>query len=281
MQKQKRRRALSVESVTRAGGQMTTTKNTVKGPCSVFLTTTDPNIDPELASRLWILGVDESRSQTQRILEVQRNSQSLEGIIRKAQREQLVRKHHNFQRLLRNDLRVVNPFADKLFWNDDRLTARRNQPKFLNLCKAVAFIRQMQKPVNRYDDDSLSLDYTEVDMDDIRLATALATEILGTDLTELSVPARDLLAMIDGYVRLRTKSPQERQFFTFTRRELREFSGWGKTRMGTHLNELREFELVVRESSKRNGLENYRLLYDAEQAQQNGGKVLVGLKSVG
>ena len=271
---------LSVESVTRAGGQMTTTKNTVKGPCSVFLTTTDPTVDPELASRMWVLGVDESKDQTRRILEVQRDSQSLEGIIRRAQRDHLVSRHHNFQRLLRDDLRVVNPFAGELFWNDDRLTARRNQPKYLNLCKAIAFLRQMQKPVNHYQDGSLDFDYIEVDMDDIRLATALATEILGTDLNDLSVPARDLLAMADGYVGLHAKSSKERHIFTFTRRELREFTGWGKTRLATHLNELRDFELIVKQSGKRNCLEHYRLLYDAEQVQQNGGKVLAGLKSV-
>lgn len=117
-------------------------------------------------------------------------------------------------------------------------------------------------------------------MDDIRLATALATEILGTDLNDLSVPARDLLAMADGYVGLHAKSSKERHIFTFTRRELREFTGWGKTRLATHLNELRDFELIVKQSGKRNCLEHYRLLYDAEQVQQNGGKVLAGLKSV-
>ena len=66
----------------------------------------------------------------------------------------------------------------------------------------------MQKPVSHYQDGNLDFDYIEVDMDDIRLATALATEILGTDLNELSVPARDLLAMVEGYVGLHAKSSQ-------------------------------------------------------------------------
>lgn len=39
----------------------------------------------------------------------------------------------------------MNSYAEELFYEDDRLQARRDQPKFLNLCKAVAFLNQMKK----------------------------------------------------------------------------------------------------------------------------------------
>jgi len=45
---------------------------------------------------------------------------------------------------------VVNPYAEQLTYGDDRLQSRRDQPKYLNLINAVAFLRQMRKPVRSH-----------------------------------------------------------------------------------------------------------------------------------
>ena len=39
-------------------------ENRVEGPTAVFITTTDPDTDPETRSRFFVTGVDESREQT-------------------------------------------------------------------------------------------------------------------------------------------------------------------------------------------------------------------------
>lgn len=141
---------LSVQATTKEAvtGKMVAVENRVEGPAAVFLTTTKPNTDPETKSRFWVTSMDESRPQTQAILVRQRQQQTLDGLTRHACLVSMTALHWNFQRLLR-PLAVVNPYAEQLTFGDDRLQGRRDQPKYLNLIRAVALLRQMQKPVRQ------------------------------------------------------------------------------------------------------------------------------------
>ena len=169
---------------------------------------------------------------------------------------------HSFQRLL-EPYAVVNPYAEELFYEDDRLQARRDQPKFLNLCKAVAFLNQMKKPLKNYS----GIDYIEVSREDIQQATELASELLGISLDDLSLPARNLLQLL-----------LEMDRKTFTRKEVMDYTGWTKTRLHIHLTELIEMELVLPESQKKNQLQTYKLLYNGEG--QDGRRFVLDLHGV-
>ena len=137
---------LTTESTVRdpQTGRLTTMENKVEGPTSVFCTTTQPDIDPETKSRFIVTGIDESREQTRRILHFQRKRHSVDGLKKDLQADNVTRKHRNFQRLLR-PYKIVNPFAEKLRYEDDRLQGRRAQPQYLSLINAMAFLRQMCK----------------------------------------------------------------------------------------------------------------------------------------
>ena len=134
-------------------GKLTTMTNTVDGPASVFCTTTNPEVDPETRSRFLVTGIDESREQTRRILEFQRQRHSADGLKDNLEIEKILRVHRNFQRLLK-PLRVVNPLVESLGYSDDRLQGRRAQPQYLNLISTVAFLRQMQKEIKGVYPDS-------------------------------------------------------------------------------------------------------------------------------
>ena len=254
---------LSLESV--SGGKLKSTR--VEGGCSVFQTTTNPEINAETKSRFYVLGVDESRAQTRKILEAQRQAHTLTGLRGNMEEQTIIHTHHAFQRML-NPYAVVNPFAESIFYEDDRLQARRDQPKFLNLCKLLAYTRQMQKEVLSYE----NIQYVEVDQYDIDTAIELASEVIGTSLDDLSLPARDLLDQLDEWL----PTGKERGKSLFTRRKVMEKTGWGKTRLHTHLKELLDLELVVKESGKQNSLQHYKLLYNGEG--KDGRKFLIGLK---
>ena len=199
-----------------ASGRLTTMENRVEGPTAVFLTTTKPDGDPETKSRFFITSVDESREQTQAILVCQRRRQTLAGLAEKMAMEPILQRHRNFQRLLK-PLPVVNRYADQLSYADDRLQGRRDQPKYLNLINAVALLRQMQKqarPVRN--GNAATVEYIEVDREDIRLANELATELMGHSLDELSRPAADLLQLLlkmaqptDGTAKEKSPQPPE------------------------------------------------------------------------
>ena len=269
-------------------GKLTTMANTVEGPVAVFCTTTDPEVDPETKSRFLVTGIDESREQTRRILEFQKRRHSVDGLRVNLRRERILALHRNFQRLL-EPLAVVNPHINKLAYSDDRLQGRRAQPQYLNIINAVAFLRQLSREKKEFslenpDGTKGSGRYIEVDASDIETGHALATKILGRTLDELSIPARDLLELTETMIdnRITKQNPPEsdsphppersRRELVFTRRELREFTGWTASRIHTHLRELVNMEYILQESGRSNSLQTYRLLYNG---QGNDGKPFI------
>ncbi|HZX23731.1 MAG TPA: hypothetical protein VFF18_09355 [Woeseiaceae bacterium] len=274
--------ALVVEAAMKdpATGRITTMTNRVEGPTGILMTTTNPEIDPETRSRFIVTAVDESRGQTRAILDFQRRREGLDGLFSSRAVDDTLKRHRNFQRLLK-PLSIVNPIHTELSYADDRLQGRRDQPKYLALIRAVAFLRQLQKPVRSDKRGGETVEYIEVDAEDVKLANRLAHEILGHSLNELSRPSRNLLLELEKMLR-RGGDPGAPEAGgddprrSFTRRQIREFSGWSNYRVHIHLKELVEFEYVGVESDRVNNTYRYRLLYDGRG--RDGSRFMPGLK---
>ena len=263
-------------------GRITTMTNRVEGPTDILMTTTNPEIDPETKSRFIVTAVDESREQTRAILAFQRQREGLDGLFTSRAVDDTLKRHHNFQRLLK-PLSIVNPIHGELSYADDRLQGRRDQPKYLALIRAVAFLRQFQKPIRTDKRNGETVEYIEVDAEDVKLANRLAHEILGHSLDELSRPSRNLLLELEKMVRERLGDPEDKDedqggslhCVSFTRREIREFTGWSNYRVHIHLKELVEFEYVSVETDRVNNTYRYRLLYDGQG--KDGSRFMLGL----
>lgn len=245
-------------------GRLTTVQNKVEGPCAVFITTTSPDADPETRSRFFVTSVDESRAQTRRILDFQRSRRTLAGQSQIAAQEAVILRHRNFQRLLK-PLAVVNPFADSLKYDDDRLQSRRNQPKLLNLIAAVAFLRQMTKEIRTLDGKKGNTAYIDVDSDDMHIAHSLAERVLHGNVDDLNPVSSDLLCEVRRMIAARVTAgteegtPERPEEVVFTRRELREFSGWPHTRVRRYLVELVDMEFITKVSGRTGSAYRYRL----------------------
>lgn len=260
-------------------GRLTTMENRVEGPTSVFITTTNPETDPETRSRFFVTSVDESREQTRAILEYQRKRQTLDGVRGSLETEAILRKHRNFQRLLK-PLAVVNPFAGELTYGDDRLQGRRDHPKYLNLIKAVAFLHQMQREIKEARRiGGEPFEYIEITPEDVAVANRLAHEILGHSLGELSRPGRTLLFELENMVRDRLKPENETCRPAFSRRQIREHTGWSNYRVHTHLKELIEYEYLSIATDRNTNGHRYRLLYDGQG--KDGSTFMLGLADLG
>jgi len=266
-----------------ATGRLTTMENKVEGPCSVCFTTTKPDVDPETKSRFWVTSIDESRDQTRRILSFQRRQHLSDAPLHTPQVEAVLRRHRNFQRLLQ-PLAVKNPYAAQLAYGDDRLQGRRDQPKYLNLIKAIAFLRQMQKEILYERRNGVAVPYVKVEPADILTANHLAQEIMGRSLDELSRPGYELLLQLEMLAdQQATKQDKENPSdkaapgdILFSRRDVREFTGWSNTRLHVHLKELTDFEYLVVEAG-RNGLPfRYRLAWEGQG--KDGKRFLLELK---
>ena len=262
-------------------GRLTTMENRVEGPTSVFFTTTNPDTDPETASRFFVTGIDESREQTRKILAMQRQQQTIDSASSNTLAEKIRNRHRNFQRLLQ-PLAVRNPFGDQLAYDDDRLQGRRDQPKYLQLIKAVAFLRQMQKEIIKQGQTI----FVEVDLEDIRIANKLTNEVLGKSLDELSHPGRDLLLILDEMVEQQAEDLNDsaedhepsRTKLSFTRRDIREFSGWANARVHRYIKELVDLEYILVDSGRNGSAYRYRLAYEGQGKQ--GERFVLGLKNI-
>jgi hypothetical protein len=220
-------------SLSSAAGQGEARMREVKGPVSLFLTTTRTDLDEETAGRFLSLAADESPEQTRRILEAQRAAEA----VRPADREGILRLHQNAQRLLR-PLAVVNPFAPQLAFPHDRLSARRDHKKYLGLIRAVALLRQHQRKVES--------DAVVVELADIETANRLADAALGQSLYDLTAPSRRLLIEIREWLAERAgKDGTKIEEVKFGQRELRDRVGWRKTQLAEHVKELVEAEYLV------------------------------------
>ena len=84
-----------------ATGKLRTEEYKVKGPVALMITTTEVELDYETANRFVTLTIDESKEMTERILQKQRERQTLAGLLKKVETERITKRHHNAQRLLR------------------------------------------------------------------------------------------------------------------------------------------------------------------------------------
>lgn len=228
-----------------ATGQLVTKEYRVEGPVMLFLTTTAIDIDEELLNRCMVLTVNESRDQTRAIHDLQRQRQTLEGLLADMDRSDVLSLHRTAQRLLR-PLRVVNPFAADLSFADGQTRTRRDHMKYLGLIASIALLHQYSREVKRVEHQGRVIEYVEVWPKDIELANKLSSVVLGRTLDELPPQTRKLLIALQDWVRGRadTEDVQIRDI-RFRRREVRDALGWSDTPLKVHLNRLVEMEYLV------------------------------------
>ncbi len=228
-----------------ATGQLVTKEYRVEGPVMLFLTTTAIDIDEELLNRCMVLTVNESRDQTRAIHVMQRQRQTLEGLLAEVDRGAVTGLHQAAQRLLR-PLKVVNPYAADLSFADGQTRTRRDHMKYLGLISAIALLHQYSREVKRVEHQGRVIEYVEVWPKDIELANKLSSVVLGRTLDELPPQTRKLLIALQGWIKGRadTEDVQIRDI-RFRRREARDELGWSDTPLKVHLNRLVEMEYLV------------------------------------
>lgn len=250
-------------------GRHITHEYRVKGPVMIFLTTTAIDIDEELLNRCLVLTVNEDRAQTQAIHRVQRESQTIEGLLRRRDRDELLRLHRNAQRLLRPVI-VVNEQATELSFPDSMTRTRRDHMKFLTLIRAITFLHQWQREVKTTMHRGQPVEYIEATAEDVELAKTLIHEVLGRSLDDMPAQTRRLLLMIDGMVTAECEREKiERAEYRFSRRDVRAFSAWSDSQLKTHLRRLEELEYLIVHRGGRGQSFVYELFFErpADESQ--------------
>ncbi len=258
-----------------ATGNLVTQQYRVEGPVMLFLTTTAIDIDEELLNRCLVLSVDETRDQTRAIHVLQRSRQTLAGLLASEDRSAVQTRHRHAQSLLER-VHVVNPFADDLTFLDDKTRTRRDHMKYLTLIRTIALLHQHQRRIHSIEHRGQPLRYIEVSEADIALANGLAHDVLGRTLDELPPQTRVLLGIVQGWAASEcVRASLRRCDLRFTRRQMRDVTGWGDTQMKVHLARLADLEYLLVHRVKTGQGYEYELLYDGEGDQ--GARFVMGL----
>src|SRR6266513_655434 len=269
--------ALSIASTGKDAttGRLITHQYRVEGPIMLFLTTTAIDLDEELQNRCLVLAVDEGRAQTQAIHKKQREAQTIEGLLARRERDEILRVHQNAQRLLK-PLFVANPYARELTFLDSQTRTRRDHMKYLALIRSIALLHQHQRQRKTATHNGQALEYIEVTLDDIATANRLAHEVLGRSLDELPPQTRRLLLLVDEMVSAECeRQKMERTDFRFSRRDVRQHAGWGDTQLRVHLRRLEELEYLLVHRGGRGQSFVYELMF--ERQGDSGKPLLPGL----
>lgn len=245
-------------------GRIETQEYSVEGPVSIILTTTSIDIDEELLNRCLLLTVDETEAQTRLIQNQQRRARTLDGILAKETARATRHLMQNVQRLIR-PMRIINPYADQLTFTSSSTRTRRDHEKYLTLIDTIALLHQYQREPITHEAQGRILEMIPVTPDDITAANAIAEQILGNSLHELPPQTRNLLDHIKSLIRGKMDINQmDQSSALFTRKELREYTGWSYRQVRRHLDRLKELE-YIHLSKGRNGITmQYQLLVPAE-----------------
>ncbi len=256
-------------------GNLETQQYRVTGPVMLMMTTTAIDIDEELMNRCLVLSVNESREQTEAIHKLQRQRQTLKGLLSEQDKSDIITLHQNAQRLLR-PLLVANPYAETLTFLSDKTRTRRDHLKYLTLIRTITLLHQYQRQIKHVTHHNQQLEYIEVTRDDIYLANQLSHEVFGRTLDELPPQTRKLLQHILQMVNEQCQQHQLKHTdVRFSRKQVRDYTGCGNTQLKIHLSRLEDMEYVLAHRGSRGQSYVYELLYQGEG--QQGERFLQGL----
>jgi DNA primase len=204
---------------------------------------TSQDLNPENASRCFLVNADESRIQTRRIHEQQRRKYSLEHLAQGSGAvEAIVKRHQAAQRML-TKRSVVNDFAPLLDFPSNLMRSRRDHDRFLDLIACVCYLRQYQKREEHLN----GIGFIRCDLEDYRVAYRIMVEgVLSSTIRELPAGVIGLYEEIRAWVgreavKLRLR-PEE---VSFTQRQVREMTGLSHTWVKLALRQLLDFDHLV------------------------------------
>jgi len=232
-----------------------------KAIVSAVMSSATGEINPENASRCFVISTDESEEQTRAIHREQRRKYSLERFQRKSEDiPAIIKAHQAAQRLLK-DRMIVNPFAEHLDFPATLMRSRRDHERFIDLIAAVCFLRQYQKEEMTQGDHT----YIECDLEDYRIAYEIMVNILPSTLTNFPKSAQLLYETVRKI--LSHKADGEGlavHEVSVTQREIREKAGLEHNFVKRNMRLLAEYEYLEQKGGySRGGRAHYRLKEDA------------------
>ncbi|QHS58043.1 CHC2 zinc finger domain-containing protein [Chitinophaga agri] len=234
----------SATSIKLDNGQITSGQKTVRGPIASLACTTRGELYEDNMSRVFLISVDESSDQTRRIINYQNSKASGEiDISREQESKEFIR---NLVRSL-DVLEVVNPYASRLQLPSDAHKIRRLHDLFLNFVKMVTLLHQYQR---RRDSKGRLV----AELSDVASAISIMFDSIVLKVDELDGSLRQFFEQLKAFI------AQHGKDYEFSRFEVREATGVGKTQQHHYINKLVEL-CYVRQYGHANRGYKYRIAH--------------------
>lgn len=204
-------------------GNIKSTKKEVKGVFSSLSATTKGEIYEDNMSRSFLLAVDESQEQTDKIINYQ--NKRIAGEINESEQEKAREQLQKIIRALKTE-EVQNPYATQIQLPENVHKKRRLNEMFQSIIKQITIINQYQR---RTQNNRL---VTEIE--DIENAVEILFESIILKIDELDGSLRQF------FERLKKKFKTD----DFTRFEAMETTGFKKTQLQHYINQLVQLEYL-------------------------------------
>lgn len=182
---------------------------TVEGPVSVAGCTTQESVYEDNSNRSFLLYIDESEGQDQKIMDYQRLISA--GKVNEEQEHKAKELLKNVQRLLK-PIKVINPFAEYLELPKSVFKPRRTNSHYLQFIEAITFYKQYQRE-KQYDKET-GEEFIETTIEDIKEANELIIDVLLRKSDTITGATRNHLENLKAYLKKNNQT-------TFTNAEIR------------------------------------------------------------
>jgi len=238
-------------------GETRTVTLKVEGPVCVSGCTTKESIYEDNANRSFLIYVDESSEQDERIMDYQRKLSA--GKIDLSEQWGIIEQFQNMQRVLQ-PITVRNPFAEMLHIPKEVFKPRRTNAHYLAFIEAVTFYHQYQR--EKQHDKDTGEEFIETTLDDIEEANKLMKEILLRKSDDLNGATRNYFERLKDWLQKEDKN-------SFTNAAARKELRVNASNQKRYMIALQEWGLVQKvKGDKKNGF-NYEVTTYEDQKQRN------------
>jgi DNA primase len=241
---QSRGQLTSSTSVKDEQGNIRGMVRTVRGPIASLSATTKGDVYEDNMSRCFLVAVDESRPQTERIIAYQ--NQKSAGLIDKKSERTAQILLQNCIRLLQ-PLEVVNPYAPHIILPEGAHKIRRLNELYQSFIRQVTLLHQFQRQTDKHG----RLVST---VEDLRQASRILLDSIVLKVDELDGALRQFYEQLKTYVE--GKGNRE---YEFTQRELRHALRLSKTQMQRYISDLIALEYLKQTGGHINKGFNYKI----------------------
>lgn len=259
---QSKRKIIRTVPVKNTKGETKSIQLVVEGPVTIAGCTTKESIYEDNANRSFLIYIDESKEQDEKIMGYQRKHSA--GKIDTTEQHKIINAFQNMQRMLQS-VQIRNPFAEFLKIPDEVFKPRRTNAHYLAFVELITFYHQYQRE-KQYDKET-GEEFIETTLEDIAEANKLMKEILLRKSDELNGATRGYFEKLKEYLTANKQTD-------CTNREIRQHLRIKGTTLRRYHNELLSCGMLKIKQGKKNTGYSYEVVsyqeYTAMHQRING-----------